>query len=530
MLFLFAIAISNVCGMWREALSGEFTAEDEVTYANGIAAIVYDHCSGCHRPKQSGPFALLSYEDVAAHSETIGAVLRDGYMPPWKPVPSGLEFSNDRRLQEDEKEKILKWIDAGCPPGDLTKSPKLPDFPEGWSLGEPDIVLKMDRPFKVPADGPDVYRSFVFPLNLPDDKWVKAIELRPTAKGAVHHALFFVDTEGSARQQKSRDGQPGFTGMNFLRGRGDALERMPEGLARGLGGYVPGATPNRLPGDLARHLPAGSDIVMQTHFHPTGKVEHEQSELGIYLASKAPKQQLVTIQLPPLFGMGAGIDVPAGESNYWVRDEYVLPVDVRGFEIGGHAHYICREMRMTAEIPGASKVTLLNILDWDLDWQDQYQYAKAVELPKGTKLIVEIAYDNSASNPENPFSPPRDIAWGRESTDEMGSISLLAIAKNESERPTLETDLRKKARKSLANRVRQQTGRLGNLVGDGELRAGFLQLLDRNRDGTLSKEELPERFRERVLDLMDSNNDESLDREEIESGRKTIQSILRDRQ
>ncbi len=517
-------------GLCASVMDNRSFADDGITYANTVASIVHEHCSGCHRPKQSGPFELLTYEDVVAHSETIRAVLQDGYMPPWKPVPSGLEFSNDRRLSRDEKEKILQWIEAGCPPGDLTKSPKLPDFPDGWSLGTPDLVVKMERAFQVPADGPDLYRSFVFPLDLPEDKWVKAIELRPTARGAVHHALFFVDTEGVARHQKSRDGQPGFTGMNFLRGRSDALERMPEGLARGLGGYVPGATPNRLPGDLARHLPAGSDIVMQTHFHPTGKVEYEQSELGLYFASKPPRQQLVTIQLPPLFGMGAGIDVPAGDSDYLVRDEYVLPVDIRGFEIGGHAHYICREMRMNAELPDGSNLALLRIDDWDLDWQDQYQYAKSVELPKGTKLVVEIVYDNSASNPENPFSPPQDIAWGRESTDEMGSISLLAIAKNEAERPTLEADLRKKTRKSLSNRVRQQTGRLGDLVGGGEFRGGLLQVLDRNRDGKLSKEELPERFRDRVLDLMDSNNDEVLDRDEIESGKKTIQSMLRDRE
>ena len=162
----------------------------------------------------------------------------------------------------------------------------------------------MDQAFLIPADGPDLYRSFVFPVGLPTDKWIKAIEVRPTARGAVHHAWVFLDVDGAAKEQKSADGKPGFAGMNFMKTRGNALERMPESLARGLGGYVPRATPNKLPGDLARFLPKGSDIVMHTHFHPTGKQQSEQAQLGLYFADRAPKQLLVQVQLPPIFGNG----------------------------------------------------------------------------------------------------------------------------------------------------------------------------------------------------------------------------------
>lgn len=503
-----------------------------VTFAEPIASVIYNHCSTCHRPGQAGPFSLLSYADVSQRAETIQAVIHDNYMPPWKPIHTGLNFSNDRRLSDQEKKQLDVWITAGCPEGDKSKIPKAPEFPDGWSLGVPDLVVQMDRPFQIPADGPDLYRSFVFPVGLPEDKWIKAIEVHPTARGAVHHALFFLDIDGAAKEQKSADGQPGFAGMNFLKSRGNALERMPESLARGLGGYVPGATPNRLPSDLARHLPKGSDIIMQTHFHPTGKKEIEQAQLGLYFADKAPKQLLVPLQMPPLFGMGAGIDIDAGDANYLLHDEYVLPIDIVGFEIGGHAHYICRKMTMTATPPVGNPIELLRIDDWDLDWQDQYLFETPVALAKGTKIKVDIIYDNSAENPENPFSPPRPISWGRQSTDEMGSITMLAIAKNESEREILEQDIKARTRESLRKRISSQMGGIGGLIsrggalGGGVLNGGMLKLLDRNRDGILQKSEIPEKQRDRLLDLMDKNNDDAIDQTEWDNGRKAIEKFL----
>ena len=522
---------SNFLGVSPTLADGNDTSKN-VTFAKPIATIVHNHCSTCHRSGQAGPFPLLSYSDVSQRAETIQAVIRDNYMPPWKPIHTGLNFSNDRRLSDEEKKQIEVWIAAGCPEGDKSKTPKAPEFPDGWSLGTPDLVAQMDRAFPIPADGPDLYRSFVFPVGLPEDKWIKAIEVRPTARGAVHHALFFLDIDGAAKEQKSADGQPGFAGMNFLKSRSNALERMPDSLARGLGGYVPGAIPNRLPGDLARYLPKGSDIVMQTHFHPTGKKESEQAQLGLYFADHAPKQLLVPVQMPPLFGMGAGIDIDAGDANYLLHDEYVLPIDILGFEIGGHAHYICRKMTMIATPPGGKPIELLRIDDWDLDWQDQYLFESPVPLAKGTKLTVDIIYDNSAQNPENPFSPPRPISWGRESKDEMGSITMLAIAKNESEREILEQDIKSRTRESLRLRISSQMGGVSGLMGRGGASGGgflegaLLKLLDRNQDGKLQKSEIPEKQRDRLLDLMDSNNDDTIDQSEWDNGRKSIRKFL----
>ena len=497
------------------------------TYSGSIANLLHSRCSNCHRPGQSGPFSLLTYADAKEHSQTIAAVVTSGYMPPWKPIDHGIDFANDRKLTPKERSDLLRWIEGNCPIGEEKSIPPAPAFEDGWSLGKPDLVVKLDRPFPVPADGPDQYRSFVFPVGKTEDSWIKAIEVRPTARGVVHHALFFVDVDGNAKKQKSRDGLPGFVGMNFLRGNGNMLERVPESMARGLGGYVPGAMPNRLPCDLARLLPKGSDIVMQTHFHPTGKAESEQTELGIYFADKPPQQQLVPIQIPPLFGMGAGIDIPAGKKDFIIRDSYRLPIAIRGIEIGGHAHYLCTKMSMVAKLPDERRIDLLEITDWDLDWQDQYVFAKPIDLPQGTQLAVEIHYDNSENNPENPFSPPQHIAWGRESTDEMGSITLLAVAADESERDVLQREIYANTRSGLANRIRSQMGLFGAFGGTA-IGDRLLSAMDKDRDGNLDRKELPAKLRERLLDLFDEDGDEAISQSEVKSGRENLRKFLDD--
>ena len=516
------------------ACSASFVFAETPTFSRDVATIMHEKCTVCHRPDSSGPFHLITYNDAKRRAATIEAVLEDNYMPPWKPVDHRISFANARNLSKQEKRTITAWINAGCPEGDRTQTPAAPEFADGWSLGKPDLVVKMNGAFEVPAEGPDIYRSFVFPLGLPEDKWVKAVELRPRAKNSVHHAIFYLDSNGNARKLDGADGQTGIFGMGFLadvgggngnqagpatgkqgqgpwrllnRLRGAIREASPEegayrqsqSLNRGLGGYVPGATPNRLPGDLAMALPKGSDIVMQTHFHPSGKPETEQAELALYFADRPPTKRLVPVMVPPMFGIAEKLRIPAGEKNYVMTDSFTLPVDTQAIGVNGHAHYICRDMKLTARTPSDKTLVLLHIDDWDLDWQDQYLFEKPIDLPAGTVLHAEITYDNSAENPENPFHPPQDIRWGRGSNDEMGSVTLITVAKNRGEGSALQSAVRQHLMSTFVH-------------------ADFVSILmqfDDDHDGKLQPTEAPPRLGERAFEFLDQNGDKALDQTEL---------------
>jgi hypothetical protein len=294
----------------------------------------------------------------------------------------------------------------------------------------------MDEAFTIPEDGPDLFRNFTIPIGLDADRWVRAIEFRPSGN-ASHHALFFLDGTGQAARLDEDDPDPGFDGMDFLDtggggGRGGILQRLLSALGQGgggarisaLGGWAVGGTPANLPDGTARRLPAGSDLVLQMHFHPTGRPETEQATVGIYFADGPPQRTLTALQMPPLFGAFAGIDIPAGEERFVIRDSFTLPVDVEIVGGGAHAHYLSTDMRMTATLPDGSRADLLAIPDWDFNWQERYYFEEPVRLPAGTRLDVEIAYDNTSGNPGNPFDPPRRVTFGRESTDEMGSMTI----------------------------------------------------------------------------------------------------------
>lgn len=434
-------------------------------FAEHIAPVIYNNCAPCHRPGEATPFTLTSYEDVRRRAKLITDVTASGYMPPWHADSQLAGFRHDRRLSEVQIRMLSDWVSAGMPRGDAKREPPLPRFTAGWQLGEPDLVVRMDQAMQVPEDGPDLYRNFAIPLGLTEGRWVRAIEFRPSGKSS-HHALFFFDTTGNALQMDQRDPAPGYSGMNLLGGAGSNLRTLltrrsagqeaPIGL---LGGWAVGGRPAELPAGVARWLPAGAALVLQMHFHPSGKPESGQATVGIHFADAVPSRPLIELQLPPLFGALAGIDLPAGEPRVMVRDSFTLPIDVDVLSAGGHAHYLATDMKMTVTPPGGSARDLLSIAQWDFSWQERYYFAQPVRLVAGTRIDVALAYDNSAANPANPFSPPRRVRWGQESTDEMGSITLEMLPAREGDLPQFTEAVREHLTRSAVQRIGAARGR-----------------------------------------------------------------------
>lgn len=429
------------------------SAQSPVTFSEHVAPIVFANCTPCHRPGEAAPFSLLNYRDARPLAKAIASATASRVMPPWKAGPSDFAFDNARRLTDEQIATIQRWVADGAPEGDPAKVPALPRFTEGWQLGQPDLAVSMSEAFEVPATGPDVYRNFVVPLNLDRDVWVRAIDFRPSARSVVHHSLFFLDATGAAREEDARDATPGFPGgMGGGRvvgtGRGVAAiltntgntQAQADGVARaaGLGGWALGGRALELPTGLAFFVPKGSDLILSTHFHPSGKPEREKSSIGLYFAPGPPTQAFTTIQLPPVFGVFEGLDIPAGQERYTISDSFVIPVDVRAFAVGAHAHYLGKEFTLKATLPDGSVKTLLAIGDWDFAWQERYRYKDFVSLPKGTRLEATVSYDNSAANKRNPSRPPVRVQWGEESNDEMGSIGLQVVAANRGELPQLQ--------------------------------------------------------------------------------------------
>ena len=479
--------------------------QQEVTYTEHVAPILYQNCTSCHRTGQGAPFPLQTYKHAKRRARMILKVTGGRFMPPWHPVKGHGEFVGERRLSDAQIATLRRWVEGGKKEGDPRKLPAMPAFPEGWQLGKPDLVVQMPKGYPVPAGGPDIYRNFVVPLNLQEDKWLTAVEVRPGARAVLHHIIFSLDTSGNARRQDGRDGKPGFSGM-----RGGGARRGQLGMSTsGLGGWAVGGQPQHLPMGLARNVPKGADLVLRSHFHPSGKEEIEQTTLGLYFTDKPPTRTMVGLQLPPLFGVAAGIDIPAGEKNFELKDSFTLTVPAQALTVGGHAHYLCKKMQVLATFPDGEERSIFYIDNWAFNWQNRYQYKEPVDLPKGTRIDVTVTYDNSAENPSNPHDPPKRVFWGLQSTDEMGSVTLLMVAKHERHTTRLKRSIRRAAQKSMRKSFRSSgaSALMGTVISQ-------VKMLDKNQDGKVEASEVPSRMRGWIKRL-DRNQDGVLDEAEI---------------
>ncbi|MFT5286712.1 MAG: hypothetical protein ACI8TQ_002883 [Planctomycetota bacterium] len=472
------------------------TTEEPVTFYEDIQPIVFENCTSCHRAGEIGPFPLTTYAEVSKKAKTIRIATETRYMPPWHADTNYREFVGVRRLTDKQITLFSDWIDQGKPEGNPDNAVPTPQYPQGWRLGEPDLIVTMSRAFEIPADGPDLYRKFVLPLNFPQDRWVKAVELHSTAPTALHHSRYALDPTRQAVQLDGADGQIGFEGMAIN-------QDIP------LGDYVPGITPHKLPGDLARLIPKKTDLVLSSHFHPTGKVEHEQTSVGLYFADKPPSRNIHVIDLPPNLGRFAGIDIPAGKSDFKVVEKFTIPVDSEGISVHGHAHFLGKTMKMTALFPDGTEEVVLNIPEWDLDWQDTYYFKDQFLLPAGTVLTSTLIYDNSANNPNNPTSPPIRVKFGRSANDEMGSIVLLVVPTE----PSQKNGTTKIEQRLYAQALAKFAKNLSRSQSLNEL-SQLMDRLDKNSDGALNQGELPARLRDFLLSSFDKDADKKLNSEE----------------
>jgi len=381
---------------------------DGATFHEDVSPVLIRHCATCHHGTELAPFPLLTVGDARKHIREVVSVTERRFMPPWPPAPGPDVLDGERRLSDAEIAVFRRWRDEGMPEGDPAKAPEQPSWTGDWQLGPPDLVIRMPQAYQVPANGKDVYRNFVIPLSAGPRRYVSAWQFRPHSR-AVHHMFLCLDRSGTGRRRDGQDAEPGFPGMDLPAG----IELPPGHFAS----WQPGAGARRMRPGTGWALEPGTEIVLQVHLQPLGRPELVQAEVGFYFTDQKPALHPVKLAL-----IHYGIDIPPGVTNHIVSDDFVLPSPARLLGVLPHSHYLCRRIEGRALFPDGTGRTFFLIPDWDFNWQGDYSFRNPPLFPAGTRMTMEMTFDNSEGNPRNPSHPPRRVGYGVNTTDEMAEL------------------------------------------------------------------------------------------------------------
>jgi hypothetical protein len=386
------------------------------TFTKDVAPILQKKCQICHRRDHVGPFALETYAQARKRADDIAVVAGERMMPPWKPAPGvGPKLKHDQSLAPAEITILEAWAAAGAPQGDPKDMPPPVQFPADWKLGTPDLVLVPDEEFTIPASGPDVYRCFVVPTNLVRETFITAIDFQPGNRRVVHHISAFIDTTGDARERDKAEKGPGYGSFS-----GPGIPCFEE-----LCFWNAGHEPSHLPRNIGIRIPPQTDVVIQVHYHPTGKPEVDRTRLGLYYAREPIKQALHWNQ-----ASNFEFRLPAGKANIEVEGGWFVPADVEALAVSPHMHMLGRDMRMFVKFPDGRTQDLIHIPDWDPSWQNTYYFHNPIAIPKGSVVKVVAHFDNSA-HARNPHQPPKLVKWGPSVGDEMCDGFIAVVKKGQ---------------------------------------------------------------------------------------------------
>ena len=441
-----------------------------VTFGEHISPIIYNNCTSCHRTGEIGAMPLTNYSEVAAHATMIQHVTQNRYMPPWKPDPTYSQHIGERTLTQSEIDLIRNWVDAGFPQGDLALEAPLPTFPTGSALGTPDLVLTMAEPFAIRGDNEDQYQVFVLPTGLAEPRAIAAVEFRPGNRQIVHHALLAVDITGTARQNDLETPEYGY----------ESFGGFDSPIAAILPSYTPGTRTVAFPHGVGQILPQNADLLVQVHYAPWPIAESDQSSVNIFFKKESLEREVGLIAIVPFslndikafFGNfggrdieqiiaqleASGVELPPnlddlidfaasandlfGAINPMAKIEidsrFVIPArevktfrgtltidqDISLLSIYPHMHLLGQSWEVYAVDPQGNRTDLVRISDWDFNWQGSYTFTHFQKIAAGSKIHAVTTYDNTIDNPLNPNYPPRTVAWGEKTTDEMLLVAM----------------------------------------------------------------------------------------------------------
>ncbi len=442
--------------------------ESMVTYANQVSRILQARCVSCHRPGEIGPMDLSNFEDASAWSDMLAEVIDEQRMPPWHANPQHGSFKNDRRMPQEEIDTIKKWVRNGAPRGNPSNEPAQIQYVNGWQMpSEPDLVIPMaEQAYEIPARGEVKYQHLVVDPKLTKDIWVGGMEIVPGNRSVVHHILVFVRPKGT-------------------KGRGVDAER---GF---LAGFVPGARVEMMPPGMAKRIPVNSELVFQIHYTTNGTAQKDLSKIGFWFADPAT----ITHEVETTSTLQTVFRIPPHDGNY--KTSAMQPEELPECELlsmSPHMHVRGKSFRYTAVYPDQSREILLDVPNYDFNWQTDYRLTERKKLPNGTRIFCEAVFDNSSSNLNNP-DPDSWVSWGDQTHEEM-MIGYFHVAI-----PLDPTSGRAPAVKKAPTPrpTPSQIFRVLDSDGDGKLLKSevpkqvipFFERLDLNKDGILELSELP---------------------------------------
>ena len=402
-LFLF---VGHASSVWSQS----------VTFSEHIAPIIYNHCTTCHRPGEVGPFPLTNYAEVSAYASTIQYVTQIGYMPPWKPDPTYQRYQKENFLTDQQKQLISDWVNQGSVEGNPDLAPVLPTFPNGSQVGVPDLVLSFAQKHTISSNNIDEYRYFVLPTGLTEDINIRALEFRPGNKRLVHHALVWEDTTGQAMAADLATPDYGYNGNQ---GAGTNLEEQQ------LPGYVPGSSPIVYSNGITQRLHAGSDLKVQVHYAPSSVEESDSSVVNVFFENNGANRILTSSIMVPIPGIiqNGPFVIPANQTIEF-HGKITVPFDVSLYSVSPHCHLLGTHWKVYAVKPNNDTIPIINIKEWDFNWQGSYLMKQLIKIPAGSVLHAFAGYDNTVNNINNPNNPPQLISWGEGTSDEMFYLPL----------------------------------------------------------------------------------------------------------
>ncbi|MCY3933602.1 MAG: hypothetical protein OXH70_17970 [Acidobacteria bacterium] len=363
--------------------------QDTPTYYGDVQTVLEQKCQVCHRPNGANlggmvaPMAFTSYQETRPWARSIARQVESGLMPPWHAAPRhhGV-FENERSLTAEQRATLVAWARGGAPMGNAADAPpaKVWERSDGWTIGEPDLVMDMGQDFFVEDDVRDQYVNFETVITeemLPEPRWIKAVEFRPGGP-VVHHII-----------------------------------------ARPFGGIAPGNDPTVHHDGFGTLVKPGTTIRWNMHYHKepgpgTGTWDRSSVALRFYPKDYEPDHVMQSKSMGKF-----DFEIPPGDSNYVARTTTKFERDALLLGYTPHMHLRGKSAHYLAKYPDGTEEVLLDVPRYDFNWQTHYKYpAGGKKIPAGTEIELTMSWDNSADNPSNP-DPTATVVYGGPTTAEM---------------------------------------------------------------------------------------------------------------